>query len=121
MIEPGDVRTLRILREKEKWADLPVIVITAHAHDEFGSEDVKRINAFASGHRPRYTMEKPVTPEKLIKAICEILEVEAEESPVAASFYLAPTRVPRTFARMYTIAARLQSQEKRPFSCFHFQ
>jgi len=38
MIEPGDVRTLRILREKEKWADLPVIVIAAHAHDEFGSE-----------------------------------------------------------------------------------
>jgi CheY-like chemotaxis protein len=83
MPKQSGVRTLRILREKEKWADLPVIVITAHAHDEFGSEDVKLINAFASGHRPRYTMEKPVTPEKLVNAICEILEVEAEEAPIA--------------------------------------
>lgn len=83
MPKQSGVRTLRILRENEKWADLPVIVITAHAHDELGSEDVKLINAFASGHRPRYTMEKPVTPEKLVTAICEILEVEAEEAPVA--------------------------------------
>jgi len=85
MPRQSGVHTLRTLREKEKWADLPVIVITAHAHDEFGSEDVKLINAFASGRRPRYTMEKPVTPTKLVQAICDILEVEAEDSEAGST------------------------------------
>lgn len=67
---------MRQLRAMDRFSNLPVIVITAHAHDELGSEDIKGFSAFASGLRPRYTMEKPVTPEKLVNAISEILGVE---------------------------------------------
>lgn len=84
MPRQSGVRTLRAIRETKRWADLPVIVITAHANDELGSEDVKLINAFASGHRPRFTMEKPVTPKKLVEAICQILEVEPVETAEAS-------------------------------------
>jgi len=70
------ISLMRKLKENEKWAKIPVIVITAHAHDEFGKEDIKEFNAFATRHRPKVTMEKPVTPERLVKAIYEILEVE---------------------------------------------
>lgn len=80
MPRKSGIKVIRTLRENEKWANLPVIVITAHAHDEFGSEDIKGFNAFASGLRPRYTMEKPVTPEKLVTAIAEILGVNLEEA-----------------------------------------
>lgn len=70
------INFMRQLRAMDGFSKLPVIVITAHAHDELGSEDIKGFSAFASGLRPRYTMEKPVTPEKLVTAISEILGVE---------------------------------------------
>jgi CheY-like chemotaxis protein len=79
MPRKSGIAVIRTLREQERFAKLPVIVITAHAHDEFGSEDIKGFNAFASGLRPRYTMEKPVTPGKLVKAIADILQVETED------------------------------------------
>lgn len=78
MPRKSGIKVMRTLRENEKWARLPVIVITAHARDEFGSEDIKEFNAIASGLRPRYTLEKPVTPEKLVMSICEILGVAPE-------------------------------------------
>lgn len=77
------INLMRQLRNMDQFARLPVIVITAHAHDELGSEDIKGFNAFTSGLRPRYTMEKPVTPKKLVKAISEILDVEIQESAAA--------------------------------------
>ena len=77
------INLMRKLRAMDKFTRLPVIVITAHAHDEMGSEDIKDFRAFASGMRPRYTMEKPVTPQKLVIAISDILEVEIDDTPVS--------------------------------------
>jgi CheY-like chemotaxis protein len=72
------IKLMRKLRQNEEWADIPVIVITAHAQDEFGSEDAKRFEGFAAHHRPKFFLEKPVTPATLVKAIGEILEVEID-------------------------------------------
>ncbi len=72
------VKVIRKMRQNERWADLPIIVITAHAHDELGSEDIKGFYTMTSGLRPRITLDKPVSPEKLVKAISEILEVEVD-------------------------------------------
>jgi CheY-like chemotaxis protein len=80
MPRKSGIKVIRTLRETEKYASLPIIVITAHARDEFGSDDFKEFNAFTSGLRPRYTIEKPVTPERLIKSICEILSVSPEST-----------------------------------------
>ena len=78
------INLMRKIRSMEQFARLPVIVITAHAHDELGSEDIRGFSAFTSGLRPRYTMEKPVTPEKLVKAISEILDVETDAASISA-------------------------------------
>ena len=72
------IKLMRKLRQNEEWADIPIIVITAHAQDEFGSEDVKKFEAFATHHRPKFFLEKPVTPAKLVKAVGEILEVDID-------------------------------------------
>lgn len=80
MPRKSGLKVIKELRAQEKFKHLPIIVITAHSRTEFGSEDIKNFNAFASGLRPRYTMEKPVTPEKLIGAICNILDVDAGET-----------------------------------------
>ena len=76
MPRKSGIELIRTLRKNDKWAGLPIIVITAHARDEFASDDIKSFNAFTSGLKPRRTIEKPVTPEILVKTICEILEVE---------------------------------------------
>jgi len=85
MPRKSGIKVIRTLRETEKYTNLPVIVITAHARDEFGSDDIKEFNAFASGLKPRYTMEKPVTPKVLINSICEILNVSPDEKEEPSS------------------------------------
>ncbi len=79
------VKLIRELRKTQKWADLPIIVITAHAHDEFGAEDIKEFNALVSGLRPRITMDKPISPANLIKTIGKILEVETSIDEAAGN------------------------------------
>ncbi len=79
MPRKSGISLMRKLKNDEAWASIPIIVITAHAHDEFGKEDIKEFNAFATRHRPKITMEKPITPERLVKAICDILNVEPDE------------------------------------------
>jgi CheY-like chemotaxis protein len=83
MPRTSGIQVMRSLRDNPRFRNLPVIVITAHAHDEFGREDLKSFNAFVSGNRPRHTLEKPVSPEKLVKEICDILEVcpEPDDMP----------------------------------------
>ena len=81
MPKVSGIKLIRTLRRNDKWSQLPIIVVTAHAHNEFASEDVKTFNAFTSGLKPKRTIEKPVTPEVLIKTICEILNVEAGVNP----------------------------------------
>ena len=95
MPRKSGIAVIRTLREDKRFTNLPVIVITAHAHDEFGSEDIKNFNAFASGLRPRYTMEKPVTPEKLVKAIADILQVDTEDVPGEQNEYESVVKMVR--------------------------
>jgi len=69
------VRVIRELQKNGQWKKIPVIVITAHASDELGSDEVKALSAFTANMRPRYTIEKPVTQEKIVRAICDVLEI----------------------------------------------
>lgn len=72
------INLIRKLKKDEKMANIPVIVITAHAQDEFGQEDISKFDGFATHLKPRYIMEKPITPANLIKAICNILDVDVD-------------------------------------------
>lgn len=72
---------MRRLRKNDRWKEIPVIIITAHAQDEFASEDVKEmLLAFEAKQRPRHIMEKPIVPAELIRRISEILSVEVDMS-----------------------------------------
>ena len=53
MPRQSGIRLMRKLRKNEEWAHIPIIVITAHAQDEFGSEEIKKFEAFAARHRPK--------------------------------------------------------------------
>lgn len=89
MPRKSGIELIRTLRKNDKWSNLPVIVITAHAKNEFASEDIKSFNAFTSGLKPRRTIEKPVTPKVLVNTICEILDVEPEHDVTTAGELLS--------------------------------
>ena len=78
MPKMSGIKVIRSLRKNEKWAKLPVIVITAHARDEMGSDQIKEFSALTSGLRPRITLDKPISPTNLVDTVCRILEVKPE-------------------------------------------
>lgn len=85
MPKKSGYKVLKELRAVPEFATLPVIVITAHANDEMGSEDIKNLyTTFSGPSAPKFTLEKPITPPKLMKAIAEILEVDLEASAAMA-------------------------------------
>ncbi len=74
---PG-IKVIRALRKQKKWAKLPIIIITAHARDEMGSDQIKEFMALTSNVRPRVILDKPISTTNLIKTTCKILGVEWE-------------------------------------------
>ncbi len=87
MPKKSGYRVLKELRDMPEYAELPVIVITAHANDELGSQDMQKLYTTLSGpSAPKFTLEKPITPVKLMRTIADILGVDLEASaPKAAS------------------------------------
>ncbi len=85
MPRKSGLRFMRELRQYEEWASIPVIVITAHARDEWGNEEIKELNAFATRMRPKYVLEKPIKPSGLVRAIADILEVDLSGKQSAPS------------------------------------
>lgn len=53
------------LCKNRNWCDIPVMILSAHAHDELGEEDFKRLMKGQDAPQPKYFMEKPVNPEAL--------------------------------------------------------
>jgi CheY-like chemotaxis protein len=78
MPKMSGIKVIRSLRKNKKWAQLPIIVITAHARDEMGSDQIKEFSALTSGLRPRITLNKPISPTSLVETVCKILKVRPE-------------------------------------------
>jgi CheY-like chemotaxis protein len=76
MPKMSGIKVIRNLRKNKKWVKLPIIVITAHARDEMGSDQIKEFSALTSGLRPRITLDKPISPTNLVNTVCKILEVK---------------------------------------------
>jgi len=72
------IKLLRKLRQTEPWKQIPVIIVTAHARDEMGQDDVKELYAEEVQLAPKHILEKPITPSKLVTAIADILDVKLE-------------------------------------------
>ena len=64
------------LKRDRDLSRIPVLIVTAHAHDELGKRDLEDImdNAVMSG--PGTYLEKPVNPESYVRAISRAVGVE---------------------------------------------
>ena len=67
------------LRKHKQWSRIPVLIVTAHAEDELGKEDLKDLleNRVMSG--PGTYLEKPVNPANYVRGIQRALGIEETE------------------------------------------
>jgi len=73
------------LKRDRDLSRIPVLVVTAHAKDEFGRKDLEDILDSAVMSGPGTYLEKPVDPESYVRAISRAVGVEP-----------SPGKTPRT-------------------------
>jgi CheY-like chemotaxis protein len=66
------------LRERSEWKDIPVVVVTSHAHDDLGRVDFDDIFSGKKLTGPQFHLEKPVDPQEYIGLICKQLEMRCQ-------------------------------------------
>ena len=79
MPNKSGIRFLHELRRNPEWQSIPVVVVTAHAHDDKGGEDFNKIFSGRSITGPKFYLEKPVTPESYSRLVCQSLGIEPTE------------------------------------------
>jgi CheY-like chemotaxis protein len=78
MPNKSGMRFLHDLRRRQEWRDIPVVIVTAHANDDLGRDDLQEIFADKGQLGPRMYLEKPVDPDQYSGLVCEILGVGME-------------------------------------------
>jgi CheY-like chemotaxis protein len=76
MPKKSGLKFLYDIRRKQEWRDIPVVVVTAHAHDDLGRKDFEDIFSGKSVAGPSFYLEKPVNPDRYVGLICEKLGIE---------------------------------------------
>ena len=67
------------LKRDRALSRIPVLVVTAHAHDELGKKDLDEILDSSVMSGPGTYLEKPVNPESYVRAISRAVGVEPSE------------------------------------------
>ena len=70
------------LRKNKEWSKIPVIIVTAHAHDEFGKTDIKDLVEGKVISGPLTYLEKPVSPQKYVNTVKRILGLPETETVI---------------------------------------
>jgi CheY-like chemotaxis protein len=78
MPKKSGIKFLYELRHNKEWVNIPVVIVTAHAHDSLGKTDLKDIFEEKSFSGPKFYLEKPINEEKYVRMICENVGVEYE-------------------------------------------
>ncbi len=67
------------LRKNKEWSKIPVIIVTAHAKDEFGKTDFTDLMEGKVISGPATYLEKPIKPEKYVNTVKRILGLPETE------------------------------------------
>lgn len=79
MPKKSGVKLYHEIRRNRDLRKIPVIVVTAHAHDEMGSSDLSAILDDSTISGPGIYLEKPVTATKYVNSIKKTLGIEVQE------------------------------------------
>ncbi len=78
LVMPGrsGVRLLAELRRDRELQRIPVVIVSGHAHEPGIRRDLDEVLAESALVGPSHCLDKPVTPEKYLRHVCELLDVE---------------------------------------------
>lgn len=78
LVMPGKsgVRLLAELRRDRELRRIPVVIVSGHAHEPGIRRDLDEVLAESALVGPSHCLDKPVTPEKYLRHVCELLHVE---------------------------------------------
>jgi CheY-like chemotaxis protein len=81
LVMPGKsgIRLLAELRRDRELRRIPVVIVSGHAHDAGVRRDLDEVLADSSMVGPSLCLDKPITPEKYVRHVCELLGVEAPD------------------------------------------
>jgi len=79
MPKMSGLKYYKYIQKNKDRADIPVIVITAHAKDEFGKGDLAKIQAAKPAGGILMVLEKPVQPGVYINAVRQAVGLEEIE------------------------------------------
>jgi CheY-like chemotaxis protein len=65
----------KYIQKNKERAGIPVVVVTAHAQDELGSEDFQKIQKYKSKECKVFTLEKPVAALTYVDTIRKALDL----------------------------------------------
>lgn len=83
MPRKSGIKFLYELRHNKDWISIPVVIVTAHAHDKLGEKDLQSLLDDKSFHGPNAYLEKPIDEEKYVRMVCENVGVEFEQPETA--------------------------------------
>ena len=76
MPKMSGLKFYRYIQKNKDRADVPVVVVTAHAKDEFGKADLDKIRAVKSEGGKMVVVEKPIEPISYVNAIRRVLGMD---------------------------------------------
>ncbi|MGD8412689.1 MAG: response regulator [Candidatus Latescibacterota bacterium] len=76
MPKMSGLKFYRYIQKNKDRADVPVVVVTAHAKDEFGKADLEKIRAAKTGDGKMVVVEKPIDPVDYVNAIRRALGMD---------------------------------------------
>lgn len=83
MPKMSGLKFYKYIQKNKDRAGIPVIVVTAHAEDEFGKGDLQKIRAAKSEGGTITVIEKPIQPLNYVNTIRKAIgleEIESEET-----------------------------------------
>lgn len=80
MPRKSGIKFLYELRHNRDWVDIPIVIVTAHAHDELGQQAMTDIFEKKSFSGPKFYLEKPIDEEAYVRMISDNLGVECDAS-----------------------------------------
>ena len=76
MPKMSGLKFFKYIQKNKDRAGIPVVVVTAHAQDEMGSEDFEKIERYKSDECKIFLLEKPVDAVTYVDTIRKALELE---------------------------------------------
>jgi len=80
MPRKSGIKFLYEMKHNKAWERIPVIIVTAHAHDDLGKKDFDDALAGKGLVAPGGYLEKPVQPETYVRMVCSSMGITRERA-----------------------------------------